>query len=257
MSKPKLNLLRLQFSLAGILVLTTAVAIYFAYNPVEFEEESLVQIEDLVSLTIDKTSSQNPFIVGEEIDSDEWVLESKTGFLRSKKQDVRLAGYLDEYPDVVEIELVVSSQQKLDFTFGLLIPDSTKVVEYVPRIETWDTALVATHVNDFAIVYETLPSKNRLAMRIIFERNSDWPSLTSRLGTMEIRELETDVVLLNDFTLDANPSRPAGSAPSMVEGFFFHNELGDLTIERFHVSEYLPEEDAKTDGQKQQKNAAK
>ena len=70
------------------------------------------------------------------------------GELESLRSNVHL--YLkSELPESALIEVELEWNKKLDFTFGFGVPKSSRKIELLPRLESWDDAVVLSYNDDF------------------------------------------------------------------------------------------------------------
>ncbi len=143
---------------------------------------------------------------------------SDSGDLESTKSGINLF-YQTELPDAVQIDLVVKWKKNLDMVFGLGVPSNTKVVEKVPRIESWEDAMVFSQADDFDIIYESIdPKQKRLVLQIQWDRK-----------TNKVLILDEQGKLLCETTI---PEKTRG----IEQGIYLENKNGDMQIETLRIS---------------------
>lgn len=144
---------------------------------------------------------------------------SDSGDLVSTKSNINLF-YQTELPDAVQIDLVLKWKENLDIVFGLGVPSSTKVADdALPRIESWEDAMVFSQKDDFDVIYESIdPEQKRLVLQIQWDRKTNQVTILDEQG----KQLCVATV----------PEKVRGVEP----GIYLENKNGDLQIETLRIS---------------------
>ena len=134
------------------------------------------------------------------------------GELESLRSNVHL--YLQsELPESALIEVELEWNKKLDFTFGFGVPKSSRKIELLPRLESWDDAVVLSYNDDFEIVLESNESDSKRLKFLIH-----WNRVTNQL-------------VIHDERGKILATAELGKQPSSIEpGIYLENKSGDLRV---------------------------
>jgi len=92
------------------------------------------------------------------------------GELESLRSNIHLF-LKSELPESALIEVELEWEKKLDFTFGFGVPKSSRKIELLPRLESWDDAIILSYNDDWEIVLESIESEsNRIKFLIHWNR---------------------------------------------------------------------------------------
>lgn len=144
---------------------------------------------------------------------------SDSGDLVSTKSNINLF-YQTELPDAVQIDLVLKWKENLDIVFGLGVPSSSKVADdALPRIESWEDAMVFSQKDDFDVIYESIdPEQRRLVLQIQWDRKTNTVTILDEQGAQ--------------LCVSEVPEKIRGVEP----GIYLENKSGDLQVETLRIS---------------------
>lgn len=144
---------------------------------------------------------------------------SDSGDLVSTKSNVNIF-YQTDLPDAVQIDLVLKWKDNLDIVFGLGVPSNTKVADdTLPRIESWEDAMVFSQKDDFEVIYESIdPKQRRLVLQIQWDRKTN------------------NVVILDEQGKQLCSTTIADQIRGVESGIYLENKNGDLQIETLRIS---------------------
>ena len=95
---------------------------------------------------------------------------NEQGALQSGRKNIHLF-FKSELPDSVLIELEIAWKKSLDFSFGFGVPDNARKIGDLPRLESWDGAIVLSFGDDFETVLESVDeTAKRLKLLIHWNR---------------------------------------------------------------------------------------
>lgn len=144
------------------------------------------------------------------------------GQLLSTRQNIHL--YREaELPETSLIEVELSWAKKLDMVLGLGVPTNAREADQLPRLETWDDSLVFSVGDNFEIVMESFPNKDRKVRLFIF-----WDQIKKRVAIHD-----TSGKLLCTADLDDSKTR---NKP----GIYIENKSGDLVVSEFRIRQSEP-----------------
>ncbi len=137
---------------------------------------------------------------------------NEQGELASLRSNVHLF-MKSELPESALIEVELQWEKKLDFTFGFGVPKNSRKIEFLPRLESWDDAIVLCYDDEFEIVLESSESD---AKRIKFLIH--WNRLTNKIVIHDERGKILATAELGD------------QAKSVEPGIYLENKSGDLKV---------------------------
>ena len=140
-----------------------------------------------------------------------WKVDEQ-GRLQSTRKDIHL--YLEtELPNSLLVEVELSWKSNLDFSFGFGVPSNVAKLESLPRLESWDGAIVLSFADDFETVLESVDEKaKRLKLLIHWDRVNHQIVIHNEQGKLLAK---ADI---------GKPSK------NIKPGIFLENKAGDLTI---------------------------
>ncbi len=140
-----------------------------------------------------------------------WEVDEQ-GALQSARKNIHLF-FKSELPDSVLIELEIGWEKSLDFSFGFGVPDNARKIGDLPRLESWDGAIVLSFGDDFETVLESVDDKaKRLKLLIHWNRSKHQIVIHDEKG----RQLA-----------QAKLGKPGKKTSA---GIFIENKSGDLSI---------------------------
>lgn len=140
-----------------------------------------------------------------------WSVDER-GALQSKRKNIHLF-YKNALPDSLLIELELTWQKSLDFSFGFGVPENARKIGDLPRLESWDGAIVLSFGDDFETVLEAVDEKaKKLKLLIHWNRVKHQIVIHDEKG----RQLA-----------GANIGKPG---KKVSPGIFIENKSGDLAI---------------------------
>ena len=122
--------------------------------------------------------------------------------------------YLEsELPDSCLIDIEIGWDEKLDFALALGIPRRPGKIDVVPRLETWEGAVVFSHDDDFEVVLEELDEESKtLKLLIHWDRKSN------------------KVVIHDEQGVELASAKLKGGIKTSKQGIFLQNKSGDIKI---------------------------
>ena len=137
---------------------------------------------------------------------------NEQGELESLRSNVHLF-LKSELPESALIEVELEWEKKLDFTFGFGVPKSSRKIELLPRLESWDDAVVLSYNDDFEIVLESNESESKRLKFLIH-----WNRVTNQL-------------VIHDERGKILATADLGKQPTSIEpGIYLENKSGDLRV---------------------------
>ncbi|MDB4778282.1 hypothetical protein OAG68_02380 [bacterium] len=190
-----------------------------SYENAEGQEEPEVAQEELFEW--DGCSNLDDWESSKDDGKDDWTINAD-GQLVCGALESNIFRRMVDLPEVVEIELEVSWDRNLDMVFGMGAPkeDGPFPVDPLPRIESWEDALVFSLQENFFVVKESIsPDTKSLSLHIRLDRGK---------GNAIVRDTEGKLlVAAKGITFNEN----------VVPGFVIQNKNGDLTVRRLVVRE--------------------
>ena len=165
-------------------------------------------------------------IISGSLDLDRW--ESKQGGKRLWKSnqdgevvatsdDIHL--YLEsELPDSCLIDIEIGWDEKLDFAMALGVPRSPGKIDKVPRLETWEGAVVFSHDDDFEVVLEELDEDAKLLKLLIH-----WDKKSN------------NIVIHDEQGVELASAKLKTGGKFSKQGIFLQNKSGDITIKSIGI----------------------
>ena len=155
-----------------------------------------------------------------------WRLNTE-GRIESTRQNVHL--FMKEpFSDSVMIECEIQWKKKLDFMLGFGVPNNSRKLNRLPRLEVWADSLVFFYGDTFEPVIESIDASDKtLKLVILWDRKS---------GNMLIRDAAGNQLA----SLVAKPP----SENKVKTGIFLQNKLGDLTLKSLSIWQAAAEFDA-------------
>ena len=140
-----------------------------------------------------------------------WSVDEQ-GALQSERKNIHLF-FKNELPDSVLIELEIAWKKSLDFSFGFGVPNNARKIGDLPRLESWDGAIVLSFGDDFETVLESVDeTAKRLKLLVHWNRSKHQIVIHDEKG----RQLA-----------QAQLGKPRKKTSA---GIFIENKSGDLTI---------------------------
>ena len=100
-----------------------------------------------------------------------WKVNDR-GQLESNRKNIHLF-LKSELPESCLIAVEIAWQKNLDFSLALGVPNSARQLSEVPRLESWDDAIVFSYGDDFEIIVEELDeSEKRLKFLLHWDQSS-------------------------------------------------------------------------------------
>ncbi len=193
--------------------------LFTSYENVEGQEEQEVAQEELFEW--DGCSDLDDWKSNKEDGKEEWTINDD-GHLVGETHESSIFRRMEDLPEVVEIELEVSWAEKLDMVFGMGAPkeDGPFGVDPLPRIESWEDALVFSMQDDFFVVKESIAQDTKsLSLHIRLDRGK---------GNAIVRDADGKLLVA---------AKGITFNEKVVPGIFIQNKLGDLMVERLVVRE--------------------
>ena len=98
-----------------------------------------------------------------------WSVDEQ-GALQSGRKNIHLY-FKSDLPDSVLIEMEIGWEKSLDFSFGFGVPSNARKIGDLPRLESWDGAIVLSFGDDFETVLESVDeTTKRLKLLIHWNR---------------------------------------------------------------------------------------
>ena len=140
-----------------------------------------------------------------------WKVDEQ-GRLQSKRKDIHL--YLEsDLPKSLLVEVEFTWKDNLDFSFGFGVPTNVAKLDALPRLESWDGAIVLSFADDFETVLESVDEDaKRLKLLMHWDRVNHQVVIHDEQGQL---------------LAEANIGKPR---KTVKPGIFLENKAGDLTI---------------------------
>ena len=140
-----------------------------------------------------------------------WSVDEQ-GNLQSGRKNIHLF-FKSDLPNSVLIELEIAWKKSLDFSFGFGVPDNARKIGDLPRLESWDGAIVLSFGDDFETVLESVDeTAKRLKLLMHWNRTKHQIVIHDEKG----RQLA-----------QAKLGKPGKKTSP---GIFIENKSGDLSI---------------------------
>lgn len=150
-----------------------------------------------------------------------WTIDEQ-GHLVATQTNTHL--YLKtDLPESALIELELQWDRKLDFIFGFGVPDNSRRIGGLPRLETWEDSLVLNYGDDFEIVKESFDVTEKTIRLLIH-----WDRLNHQLV---IHDSQGQPLATADL---------GASSKQFSSGVFLENKSGDLVISKLAIRNSAP-----------------
>ncbi len=137
---------------------------------------------------------------------------TEQGVLQSGRKNIHLF-FKSELPDSVLIELEVGWKKSLDFSFGFGVPENARKIGDLPRLESWDGAIVLSFGDDFETVLESVDeTAKRLKLLIHWNR------------------VKHQIVIHDEKGRQLAQAKLGKPRKKSSPGIFIENKSGDLSI---------------------------
>lgn len=141
-----------------------------------------------------------------------WMVNDQ-GQLQSLRNDVHLF-LKSDLPQSAMIEVELEWEKSLDFIFGFGIPNNSRKIDSLPRLESWDGSIVLSYGEDeFEIVMGELPASEKRLKFLVH-----WNRETNQLMVHDERGQQLAVADLGK------------SVRRLDSGIYIENKSGDLKV---------------------------
>jgi thiol-disulfide isomerase/thioredoxin len=145
-----------------------------------------------------------------------WQVNSQ-GQLLSTRQNVHLYREAD-LPASCLIEVEIGWTKKLDFLLALGVPENARQADQLPRLETWDDALVFSYGDNFEIVMESFLNKQQ-RVRLLLH----WDQTTQSVAVHDATGKLLCSADLSELKVRRKP------------GIYIENKAGDLIVSQLLI----------------------